>query len=134
MFSLVLMNTSCTKPTDDVPDIKTLAQQYPDWKNLTWISTDGKSNDYVYPKLSISVVDNTIEVNQWIDIPYAGTDIISQYHHSFTVFNIIGSTFTFKTTVDDWVMTGTFVKNNNQLTLTTEALLTGNHVYVFKIN
>lgn len=52
MFSLVLMSTSCEK---EDPVILSLEEQYPDWVNLTWFSTNGESDVTTYPKLYISI-------------------------------------------------------------------------------
>jgi hypothetical protein len=56
MATMVLMNTSCTKSTDDTPDVKTLAQQNPTWVKLTWVSTNGLTT--IYPRLDISISGN----------------------------------------------------------------------------
>ena len=41
LFAVDLMSTSCEKDDPIVPD-QTLAEQYPDWVNLSWVSIDGK--------------------------------------------------------------------------------------------
>jgi hypothetical protein len=59
IISLAFMNTGCTKPAEDTPDVKkTFSQQYPDWKSLTWVSTNTFSLANTYPKLNISINDN----------------------------------------------------------------------------
>ena len=60
VFSLVLLNTSCSKDENVVPD-QTLAQQYPELSNLTWYSTDGNTDLSVLPQVtSITISDNIL--------------------------------------------------------------------------
>ncbi len=62
MFSLVLINTSCEK--DPATADQTLAQMYPDWVNLTWVSTDGASLATTYPKLNIKIVGDVVTITK----------------------------------------------------------------------
>ena len=60
LFSLVLMSTGCKK---DDPIVlskeKTLLQRYPDWANLSWISTNGNTNrSTTFPQLSIRITED----------------------------------------------------------------------------
>jgi hypothetical protein len=72
MFAMVLMNTSCEKPDDPTP-VKTLEQQFPDWKNLTWVETRLVSTNEVvnnYAEISIKIVGDVITFTQKMnDLP-----------------------------------------------------------------
>jgi len=71
LFSVVLMNTSCEKndPTPDpiVPD-QTLAEQYPDWSDLTWVSTNGDTDLTVRPQISFSITGDIITLKYKTDV------------------------------------------------------------------
>ena len=63
MFAMSVAFTSCKKDPILPPEpTETLAELYPDWTNLTWVSTDGDSYVNKYPKLNITIVDNLVSV------------------------------------------------------------------------
>jgi hypothetical protein len=51
----VLFTTSCEKDPVTDPVNQTLSLQYPDWKNLGWVSTNGASLSTTYPRLTIII-------------------------------------------------------------------------------
>jgi len=62
MFSLVLTSASCDKSDDPTPE-QTLEQMYPDWSNLTWVSTNGETaqmNPNIYPRISFTIVGDLV--------------------------------------------------------------------------
>jgi hypothetical protein len=133
IFALVLMNTSCTKTNDgDLP----YAVQYPHWKNLTWVSTDGVSNVGIYPRLQISIdANNEIKVVQQLSV--VANDTYSGTYTEMTVSDTNSGTVTLDKSNNNAVsVTGTFTINsaNTQITLTTNGLSKSSHVYVLKIN
>jgi hypothetical protein len=83
-FALVLLNTSCTKSTDDVLVLKTLTERYPDWKNLTWVSTNGQSSIDTYPKLAIKITNDTVAnvIQTWYD------SLNGIYNHDYTFLGL----------------------------------------------
>lgn len=128
IFALVLMNTSCTKPADDaLPYV----QQYPNWKNLTWVSTDGVSNTGVYPRLQISIdANNEIKVVQQLSVVANDT-----YNGTYAEMSVTGNVVSFSKSTNGAIsVTGTFTINGSQITLNTSGLSTSSHIYVLKIN
>jgi hypothetical protein len=131
MFSLILMSTSCCK--EDDPTTQTVAELYPDWANLTWISTDNASLATTYPKLNISIVGDNITMNQPINATQA-------YNDTFITMNVSegnSGSVTFTNAMGS--VTGTFTKIivggvTTQISLTTKGLSTTSHVYVLKVN
>ena len=126
MFSLVLMSTSCCKPDDETP-VQTFEQTYPDWKNLTWVSTDNSSLSTTYPKLNITIVGDNISVNQ----PINATQAYNGSYDGMVVQGTTSGTVGFGMPAE---ITGTFSKSGSQITLTTKGLSTTSHVYVLQIN
>lgn len=59
MFAVALLSMSCEKEDPIVPE-QTLAELYPDWVNLTWVSTNGNSDPTVLPRISFSISTNVI--------------------------------------------------------------------------
>ena len=90
IFAVALMSTSCD-PDPIVPD--TLETQYPDWANLSWVSTDGLNDFDTYPKLSISIDGNQVTVTQllWNDL----NDVEYPLSTVFTNMTIVGDVVTF---------------------------------------
>lgn len=122
VLALTLINVSCCK--DDDPANQTLAEMYPDWANLTWVSTDGASLVTTYPRLNITIIGDNGTINQPINATQS-------YNDNFAVMTVSGNNVTFAAPAN---VTGTFTKNGSQITLTTKGLSTTNHVYVLQIN
>ena len=127
MFALVLMNTSCCKPDDETPLPYVL--QYPDWQNLTWVSTDGNSLVTTYPKLNITIDgNNQIKVVQ----PYSST---GTYSGTYTMMNVNGNNVSFTNSIDNaGDITGTFTKSGTQITLTTKGHTAVERIYILQIH
>ena len=128
MFAMTLMGFSCERDDDgDVNTAATLEEQYPDWANLTWVSTDGvtaEDDPYIYPRLEISISGNEGEIKHT-------TSNDNYYWNSFSKITITGNNITFNNSVGT---VGVFTKNGNTITLTTKGLTIYNHTYVLKIN
>ena len=131
LFAVVLINISCEK--EDPVDIKlekTLAEQYPDWTNLSWISTDGNDDRNAYPQFSITIFNNSVLVIQ-------PCDSLSRYYYIFEEMSVnTDGTFTIGSTVGFYIY-GTYVKNETQFTLITFGLQnkyepTNEHTYVLE--
>ena len=91
MFSLVLTSTSCEKDDPIVPT-QTLEQMYPDWANLTWISTNGSTNSY--PKLDISISDDVILLTETLQLPAPYFEDMPTYYR-YSGLEITATTVTF---------------------------------------
>jgi len=136
LFAVALMSTSCCKDDPIVPDPETLEEQYPEWSNLSWVSTDGKDANYqpvedTYPRLEITIVGDVVNVHQLRN----GSG--GFYDGNFTEVTISGNVITFSDDVidddfDDPNVTGTFSINGNQVTFTTTGLSTTEHTYVLQ--
>ena len=127
LFAVALMSTSCCKDDPIVPD-QTVAEQYPEWVNLTWVSTDGKDASYIpiedtYPRLNITIVGDDITVNQPINSTQS-------YNGFYTTMTVSGADVSFGTPSNG--VTGTFTKNGSQFILTTNGLSTTSHIYVLE--
>ncbi len=119
-FALTLMSFSCSKDDDDpiVPQI--LEEKYPDWKNLTWVSTDGvtaQMNPDIYPRLEVSISGDLVTVTKKLTV---STSIIGKY----TQANISGSTATFSGVYQDYNGTGSTVSCTNVTVGSTQITLT----------
>jgi hypothetical protein len=135
MLALVLMNTNCTKPTDDNPIVQTLRQKYPDWKNLTWVSTDGANLTSTYPRLNISItaVGDTVKTNQPMD--NGGYSMNGWYGSIGVQGTNVTFSIPYNNTMIDFVCTNVVINENAKtVTLYTGGLLTAKHTYVLKIN
>ena len=65
LFAVALMSTSCCKDDPIVPD-QTLEEQYPDWVNLSWVSTNG--NTVEYPRFNITIDGNVVTLSELRDL------------------------------------------------------------------
>ena len=134
MFAVALMSTSCCKDDPVVPDL-TLEEQYPDWVNLSWVSTDGVDatmNSNIYPRLNITIVGNDVTVNQ----PHSAPDPEENAYNGFySTMSVSGADVIFGTPSNGVV--GTFTVDGSQIILTTFGLMNTNdseneHVYVLE--
>lgn len=125
------MSTSCEKDDPIVPE-QTLAEQYPDWVNLTWVSTDDNTNLNTYPKLTITIISNEVKVIH-------PTDQDAPMNKTFDKM-LVNSDGTFIIgNINGFHVYGTYVKNGTLLVLTTFGLLNDSypineHKYVLQIN
>ena len=127
MFAVALMSTSCCKDDPIVPEPQTLEEQYPEWVNLTWVSTDGVDETYVYPRLNITIVGDDVTVNQ----PHSAPDPDeNSYNGFYDEMTIVGNNVDF----GNGDVTGTFTTDGVHITLTTFGFMYDEHVYVLKIN
>lgn len=124
--ALTLMSFSCEKNDDDVIP-QTLEEKYPDWSNLTWVSTDGSVD--TYPRMNITITGNTCVFSQ----PYNGTGGI--YTESFSNMLVTSSSVTFSGNAgNDATITGTYTKSGSQITLITKGFIANSRTYVLQIN
>jgi len=133
LFAVALMSTSCCKDDPIVPEPETLEEQYPEWSDLSWVSTDGNDVNHTpieetYPRLEISIVGEYANIHQ------ATNGIGGGYAGSFPEVTISGDVITFSG--DGFkVITGTFEWESNSVTFTTFGLMDDDipdneHVYV----
>lgn len=136
MFSLVLMSTSCEKDEPVVPE-QTLEEMFPDWSNLTWVSTDGITADVdplIYPRLVINISGDNGTFRQ------LRSEDGRYYNLTFHVLNIVDNTVTFKENFADFhSITGTFTNDGEFIILTShcfgdKANPDDEHKYKLKIN
>ena len=128
MFSLTLMPTSCEKDEPVVPE-QTLEEKYPDWKNLTWVSTDGWSTPATYPQISIKITGNKAVLT--VTDEYSD-HTIGGYILTHDKFEVVGNIARFSEPE-----TGTTVQELTILTPPDSTKIKVNwqeHTYVLKIN
>lgn len=126
MFTMVLMSTGCEKDST-TPD-KTLAQQHPNWKNLTWESTDNLILEC--PKLAITIVGNVATIYETTYNPQ--TRLLTPYVYQYDGLDITATSATFflpQTGAITQTMTIMTPPDNTKIKLSWQ-----NHVYVLKIN
>lgn len=133
MFSLVVMNTSCTKEdtTPDQPTVKTLAQQYPDWTNATWVSTTLKLSDVEYPQISFTIVGNTVtEVDKDVE-----NGVVKTYTRTYDKVTLVSSSdIKFYSTNLGQLSELTFTVDEVNKTITCSPVPSGGLVYTLHIN
>ena len=72
MFAVVLMSTSCEKDDPVVPDL-ILEEQYPEWVDLSWVSTNENSDELTAsPQLNILIIGDVVYLTETIDVPDVG--------------------------------------------------------------
>jgi len=138
LFAVALLSVSCEKEDPIVPEPEqTLEQLYPDWANLTWVSTDGvtaEMNPDVYPRLNITIIGNLVDVRH--DYFQENDGAVGKY--STIVIN--GNIITIDDEIDnpdgfnDPTITGTFSKENNEITFITKGISITEHTYKYRIN
>ena len=90
MSAMTILNIGCEKPDDGTSD-QTLAQAYPNWINLTWVSTDGASLITTYPRLDISIVGDVATIHETTSV--LGSP--AYYTFQYDALNITSTTATF---------------------------------------
>lgn len=134
LFIVSIFSSGCEKE-EPVPEKQTLEKQYSDWSDLTWVNTDGIDsiqNPDIYPRLSISIIDDTITIEH--------LHFIKEYNIGVTVYRafhdeliIDGNIVTFKGGIGQ--VTGTFEKTTTHIKITTKGLIKEPiHEYLLKIN
>ena len=129
------MSTSCEKedPVDLKPE-KMLAEQYPEWSNLTLISTNGVNIlDFpnARPTLTININENVVTIKQVTKNGTFITGVFSQMTINapnvrfYECINCSGILVN---------VTGTFVSDDSKITLETKGLTTSSAIYVYQIN
>jgi hypothetical protein len=128
ILAVALMSTSCCKDDPDVPEPQTLEEQYPEWSDLSWVSTDGNDVNHIpieetYPRLEITIVGDVASIFQATDGVGGG------YAGNFPEVTISGNVITFSG--DGFkVITGTFEWDSNSVTFITKGLTPTTHTYV----
>ncbi len=125
VLAITIVSYSCSKKDDDDPIVKTLQEQYPDWSNLTWVSTGGISTPDMYPKLEISIVDNEGTIKHYYDSE-------TLYQNTFSEIKIEDNEIAFKCSIGTTV--GVFSKDGDKITLITNGLIKTGYIYVLQIN
>lgn len=135
LFTVVLMSTSCKKE-DPIPlDFNlTLEEQYPEWSNLTWVSTNGSNDIDTYPKLDITIVDDEIILKLIKKDVYGG---IKGYPITFNKMEILVDHVVVISNIMNNILYfyGTF--DNNGVTIgimVEETLCFEKNTYILKIN
>lgn len=124
-IAILTMYFDCTKDQNQNIKILTLEDKYPDWKNLTWISTDGNTGQSVYPKLEIKIIKDTITFSQYFDL-------FTSCNNTYFTMTINENSITIGNKENQ--INGQFAKNNDQITFITKGLIPITHTYVLKIN
>lgn len=136
MFAVALLSTSCCKDDPIVPDPETLAEQYPDWVNLTWVSTDGNDNESDptnYPRLNITINGDVVTVNQ----PTTSTG--GANNGQYSDMTIVSGVVTFEDDgtdgeLDPTITATNLINDGVQISLRTKGLSPTFHDYVLQIN
>ena len=131
--AIVLMACSCEKDDPVVPEPQTLEEQYPEWVNLSWVSTDSFSEVDTYPRLEITIVGDVLHVTQ------LNNSTGGEYNGSYSSLTISGTSFTIEDDGSDMevdpTIVGTILSNDGiQISLRTKGLSTTSHDYVLQIN
>jgi len=135
LFAVALMSTSCCKD-DPVPEPQTLEEQYPEWSDLSWVSTDGNDVNYAgeledtYPRIEITINDDELTFKQWTwdvpnDVPYT-EPYVNTYLKDNVVITSTNVTFSGGLTV-----TGDYETDGVQITLRTTGIISGNVTYEY---
>jgi len=130
---LVFMSCSCDENDPIFDDPQTLEEQYSEWSNLSWVSTDNIDvtiDPDIYPRLEITIVGNEIVIVEERDESYS-------FHATYTNMVIDDNNVTFDIPIDvnDVAsVTGEFDNDGVWITITTEAISGDEHEYVLKIN
>ena len=90
VFALALMSMSCEKEDPIVPDPETLEEQYPEWSDLFWVSTDGSTT--TFPRLDIIIDGNEATLYERKDLGVAGIQLFPMAYESI---ELTSSTITF---------------------------------------
>ncbi|QQS50649.1 MAG: hypothetical protein IPM71_13825 [Bacteroidota bacterium] len=127
VLSVAFLTISCEKDEPVTPEQKlTLEEQYPDWANLVWVSTNGFTGENVLPKLSITIVGNVVTVTY----TYKTSDdrIVNDWrNYDEMVVNEDG------TYVIGYSNDGTYVKNGKFFTLVSNVGYNyGTHTFVLE--
>lgn len=127
VFTITLVNTSCEKESNEpnVPPISidsTLAQKYPEWRNLTWVSTTFNGTSVNYPKYYFTINNNVIT-----ETYIKSNDITSKTN--YIKLSLINNNLIKLTTIDGSEIFYSFEKINNNIIITA-----GNYKYKLLIN
>lgn len=114
---LVAFINSCEKDPV-VPEQETLEEQFPEWSNLSWVSTDGVDSimdPNIYPRLYISIANDEAVITE----KYNHHDVDYYNWRVFTKLIIVGDviTFTNENTIHKFI--GIFTSNDDTITVTT---------------
>jgi len=85
MFSLVLMSTSCCKDDPIVPD-QTFEELYPDWVNLTWVSTNDVTDPAIRPQISFTITGD--------EVTFKYKSAVTDYTYKYDGFEVTSTTAT----------------------------------------
>ena len=104
---MVFLSCSCEK-NDPILDI--LETQYPDWVNLSWVSTDGDNT--IYPRLSITINGNEVTVTLKKEL-YGGDTYFENI--TYEEMTITGNEFMIGSNMDGTAfLNGTFMINESE--------------------
>jgi hypothetical protein len=136
---LVLLSTSCKKDDNNpIVNTKTLEELYPDWANLTWVSTKENGVFVEYPRFEIMIVGDTITLKGWSYIDEDNNIFYNPQDYKKISFDTITSTtgtvtisdLVIKKPYGDGITFGYIIdKSNNNI-----ILAHNNHIYTLKIN
>ena len=131
LFAVALMSTSCCKD-DPIPD-QTLADQYPDWVNLSSISTtDVFTNQVDYPTLRITINGDNLTVVQtmWNVESETTYELTSTYPaDDVTITNV---DVILAESVVNGELTGTYTMSGSDIILTTTGFSNTEYIYVLQ--
>ena len=85
LFAVALMSTSCCKD-DPVPEL-TLEEQYPEWSDLSWVSTNGSTSEY--PQLDLIIINDVATLTE---TEYVGAPVNGEVPYSFIYEEIVLTT------------------------------------------
>jgi hypothetical protein len=127
LSSLFIAFASCSNNdrSNSGPSGQTLEQRFPQWTNLTWISTDEYMG--IYPRMDISIRGNTVTIRQ-------DTSATGYISGEFSEIVILGNMITFVAEKPARRMTAYFAQTDSTMKIKTQGLLARDpynvHIYL----
>jgi hypothetical protein len=127
LFFTFCLSTSCTNKNQGnvTPASPTLKQRFPQWTNLSWVSTDEDTD--TYPRLNLSISENAVIIRQ-------DTSVNGYISGSFNDIYILGNMVTFMGDRPNHNLTAYFSQTDSTLLIKTRGLLINDpentHIYL----
>jgi hypothetical protein len=117
---------SCSgRGNDKATAFNTLEQRYPDWTNLTWVSTDRDSD--AFPRINITIEDDTLTIHQQ-------NSLTEKDSGNYTMVAILGNIITFEGK-ETGRLTGSYKQTDSTFMIRTRALSPDEiHTYLLEKN
>lgn len=124
-FFIVAASCSGNNRSNSSPSGQTLEQRFPQWTNLTWISTDEYQG--IYPRMDISIRGNVVTIRQ-------DTSATGYISGEFSEIVILGNMVTFVAEKPARRMTAYYAQTDSTMKIKTQGLLARDpynvHIYL----